>query len=809
MRLVERDDTSVILFDFDDATGLNNPLGLVTTLTDQDLGAYEAPLDIVKAKGSGQATRVLSDPQVRMVSLEVSCVAPDGKMSTLISAIDRLYNLLTSEAAPDRLIAFNDGSGIRYIEPLGIENAMPNLRGRDSTILQATAEGIEAGLVFEISCLPALVSTEIKSDDNVVTNAMMAQRDDNATGDPAFWAWASTTNIAARSIDAAVGAYTFTIATTSARNLQQTTAVGTATAGQTYTDSFYLKAAVAGIVRAQAVIRFLDAAGSVLGTETVGVLTDIGTLWTRLGVSAVAPASTSRILVTLRFQNAAATTVQVWTRDAQAEPGSSMTTFRTGNDVVSADAADEFGLVFPLVVGGTAPTPVVFDIQPLGANSKVVSMRYAARWNHGVDGEQRILDYLNETHWIPGGATDARTAWTITLENMQTASGAGAATDTQAFNDNGLVIAVTDANLGVRLRRWRAVRTTNLDSLRGEWMVYGRFCPQESDTEWLAQLQWGLKNTEPMPRVLSPHSFSVESTTESLRTDLTTYSYIPLGIMRIPREGSLGALRLELWVTRKNDVTIGAGHLKFGGMFLMPFAPRSNIYVPGSEKIDWDENEFSTPAVRIASDPSGYWNAGEKLAGGGIRLNQPGESMGVKPNTGQGYGTGRVWISFDVARADDPNPNSPIDVPTGYRVRIIRTSDGSVISRKMVRKAKKYVIQFDAVDGETYQPQAIHVGNGGDRFSIAQISKRVLPYVGQNERLVSDPEFFTRTKQDSVGNIQTHLEVQGQTPFVLEPGRYVIAIMPGEARQLNHDEDDAPINRTFNVRTRYSPRWTQ
>lgn len=69
------------------------------------------------------------------------------------------------------------------------------------------------------------------------------------------------------------------------------------------------------------------------------------------------------------------------------------------------------------------------------------------------------------------------------------------------------------------------------------------------------------------------------------------------------------------------------------------------------------------------------------------------------------------------------------------------------------------------------------------------------------------------------GNGRISVTVQGQTPFVLEPGRYVVTMLVGEPPFEGHEGDNAVIAqqtgpnigelRAYTVRTRYSPRWTQ
>jgi hypothetical protein len=809
LKLVTRDDPNDVVFDFDDDTGLENPLGIKTFLTDIDLGEVDRPIDLVKAKGAVLSTRAISDPQPRIVTIGLVVDAPNRTMATLASGLDQLFSYLMAESAADRLLAWNDGSGVRFFEPIGLEKASPSLQSSNSE--PNVAFGTDPNLVLEIKCQPYIVSSQLDSDVNVVVNSTLGVEGTTANR-PDSWDWDSLTGLSAESIDETEDAYTITFATTGTRNLQQTTPAGTATSGNTYTDSIYVKAAASGIVQAQMVIRFCDSGGTPLGTETVGSLTSIGPVWTRLSVAAAAPASTSRILVTLRFANTASTSCQVWIRDAQAEHAASASPFRCGYHVINADASVPYGSMFPLVVLGSGPTPVTFDVEAEASpgNAKLTSIVMGARWNEGVDGTNEILDYQNESHWVPAGTTEA--GWNVTTENL---GGGGTNSDSDAFSANGLTLSIGDGNVDVKLRRWRAVRTTNLDSLRGEWTVYGRFDARESDAEWSMQLRYGSANIDPVPYTNDAGTITVENQSDSIDTTLTPYDYVNLGTMKIPDSGPIGAVRVELWIKRADNATIGTANLRFGGLLIVPRTPSSTISLPGVGKTQWTDAELDLTTPKLAADGSGNFDTGTRLDGGAIRLDRNGQAMGVKPSTGQAYGTGRVRVAFSVkALGFSGALGEIIGGISGMVIRVVRISGGSgqaIMVRRGVNNPKTYSIEFDANAGELYIPQALHKGANGERFTIDEIDQRFVPYVDGSllDRVVSDPERLEVTKRDSSLNVQVLCDVEGQTPFILEPGRYVIVVMPGELKQPGHDGDNSPLNRTYKVRTRYSPRWTQ
>lgn len=811
LKLVQRDNPNVVAFNFDSPTGIDNPLGLITAVRSFDLGQIQRPLALIKQTGSPLGSRTSSDPQFRHTTIRFAVRAPDKKLATLTSGIDHLYGILVSEAIEEHLLAYFDGSVTRFLEPLGVENGATNLRA-DALQAVVTLTGEDVDLSVEITCQPYLVSSEVSSDTNMLVNGTLGL--EGATADrPDSWAWDSTSNISFESLSGAFDSYSLQSATASARNLQQMTAAASASSGQQHTFAFDVQAGVNSTYNAIAVIRYADNSGALLGTESVSTTVPVTTAWKRVSVVAsAAPATTGRVQVSIRILNPLAASVAIRLRDAQLELGTAATTFSTGPQLVSTNplvVTQGVGRsVFPIVVNGTAPTPVTFDIQA-PATSALQTMTLGARWNHGTDGDGQLLDYLNDTHVVPPVTGNG---WTVTY-GIATAL----ATDITP-NIAVAQISASVASKGQRAMRMRAVRTTQVESLRGEWLVVARVKALEADEDWKLQLHYGSTNSTPLPNSEPPVMHSVEfGRNGSVTPD---YEHVALGTLRVSEHDALNAIALEVWAARASESNVGAtNHLYISHLLLFPATALTTLSMPESGKVRWDGSEFATAGiVKLASDGfpvTAVLGGSERLDGGGVRMDSQFEAFSLRPaGEGQVWGSGYVKITFHVTRAEDDG---------NYIIRVIEVpgsgttplAGGSVTRTRTIHDAgdgPKKQFRFFTSAANQYQVQAIHnePGTAGaHRFSVSHITRHFIPVLGANEHLVADPEHMEVTKRDSSGSVIAIGNVDGQTPFVLEPGRYVIAIAATEPHSEGHFGPVSVINRTYTVRTRYSPRWMQ
>lgn len=804
LRLVDRDAPSNVIFDFDDHLGTVNPSGIITVLRSVGLGTVQSDIGIVKQRGSGIATRVDDDPQVRILKVGLAAWDPAGSLRTLTRAFGELYRILQSDSSFYRLIAWNDGTTVRYLEPIGIEGAVPTIREDYAAYKQGGVQathGEDDTLTLEIKCQPFVLTDELDSDTNTLLNATLMVEGSTANR-PTDWVWSSTSNISAELLGLN-DAYQFDIATTSLRDLFQVGTVGAFAPGDVATVSFWARASVAGIARMRAAAEFANSGGTGLGGEATSSQVTLETSWRRITVTTgAAPATTSRIQAKLRLENISATSVTVFLRDAQAEKASAATPFRAGTATVQANPASIYGLGYPVVIDGDAPTPVTFDITA-GSLMNLTSMRMGARWNRGKDNTFAVPDFQNATLWVPAAAS--ADGWTIT--NNYTGSGTAVVTDAGSAQGSALQVTVSSGSNGIRLRRLRGVRTTNRTSLRGEFAVYACVAAQEGDIDWLLQLHYGSAQVDPLPNSEDPviHTVAGDAGFQ------IGYEYVFLGVFRASEVADLSAQVLELHVSRKTDSPATA-HLNISHLALVPYEQRTRLIVPGGGSVTWEDEDFTTGGggvVAVAGDPS--WSAGSVGDGGGYVLNGSGQAVGIKPGgTGQAYGSGIVEITFNIRRADEANKGSK-----GYMCRLVDVTGPvtpnvpGIVGSKEITKAKKYKIRVQVTSNHLYQPQVTHRGGSGNRLVIANITKTFIPAVISGKRLVSDPEHFEVTKRDASGNLEAICDTQGQTPFVLEPGRYIITFLPGEISKGNHDDDNVVIGNSFTVRHRYTPRWTQ
>ena len=232
---------------------------------------------------------------------------------------------------------------------------------------------------------------------NVLTNSMLVI-DRGGDGRPDGWTWDNTGNISSESIYALAEAYRFDIATTSTRNLEQTTATGTFAQNDIATFSFYGKVASGTNVRVRAVVRYLDSGGTALGTEQVSSQITLTTSPQRITVTtSAAPASTSKARCSIRFENSSATAATVYLNRAQMEKASAASTFRVCSQPVSVNPnTSNKGRMIPFYNAGSAEAPVRVKIVQDAAGCN--GFYYAAAGSGGILGGGYLTDLLNRHH---------------------------------------------------------------------------------------------------------------------------------------------------------------------------------------------------------------------------------------------------------------------------------------------------------------------------------------------------------------------------------------------------------------------------
>lgn len=397
LQKVDPDNLTAVIFDFNDSTGGNNPWGIQTfLLSDIDLGY--PPLDATffePPDSDGGSISQKRLPLTRMnFRVRVSGTDADSLELGVAAMFEELLNGGTLRFQDDNLTDF------RYIDFLTAESE-GLLRGQQLTgsVYQriTSVDGIPLTIVRQ----PKLYGSGLDSLVNILLNPSLLI-EGSTSGRPDDWAWDITTGISNESIDAATEAYKFDIATSAVRDLEQTTAVGTAASGEIWTLSFFAYASVGSTAQAQAVIRFLDSGGSPLGTEQVGTLTALPTSQpdrsdpsaTLSVTTTAAPASTSRILATIRFDNSDAASNTVHLQLAQLEESSSVTLWVPGEMIVEADPEVLPRKNIVVYVHGGASTPCRVRTRRSSTNI-LDEVQIGIRENR-----DRLLDYVNADFYL-------------------------------------------------------------------------------------------------------------------------------------------------------------------------------------------------------------------------------------------------------------------------------------------------------------------------------------------------------------------------------------------------------------------------
>ncbi len=447
------------------------------------------------------------------------------------------------------VIRFQGDTGIRYIdfEP----STALTLWDRPEDMVRALTQGVyPEGIPLEIVRQPFLRGAELDSAVNILDNPSLYREDATNAGRPADFDWDVTTGITNESIDSATEAYKFDIATSAVRDLEQTTPAGTAASGEVWTLSFFAYASAGTTGRAQAVIRFLDSGGSPLGTEQVGTLTALPTSQPNRSdptatisvTTAAAPASTSRILATIRFDNSDAASNTVHLQLAQLEKASAPSLWVAGEEFMDHQPGNDSGPLMPVFIHGEGTTPLRLEYELDPAGSSVTKMVNAIGWSGGNRGGRSLLGWLNRI---------------IEVEDYTNRNGATDVVDANASGGNAIETdrATTTAHVVVS----EIVLTSNLDELRGTWTVWVRL--RSNVGTHGVQLKWLLDDQG----TTGGGAIAYENKKHEAYSS-STYGWLNLGLIDVPRDAPLAGLTLELWA----DLSESSGEMRFDAVRLVP-----------------------------------------------------------------------------------------------------------------------------------------------------------------------------------------------------------------------------------------------
>lgn len=338
---IVQDDLTTVEFDFS-TQGATNPYGIRTYFArDHRFNKGESvPREtyIPSASGGGEIVRLVEDvTEMRWVQ---RFEADD--LDSLKRGIGEAGRLLNRGG----ILKLSEDGSVAAVEYIDFEPS-PSLSlfaGQALGLLYADPpEGGDAkalDIAIAITRQPTSRESERLAEVNLATNATLLG-DGNHNGRPDGWAWDNAASISGETIDPDYKAYRFTVATADVRNLTQTTPTATVAPGDQAPFAFDARVvAVLGVPAARAVVRYMQADGvTPVGAESVGTLVALSTAWQRIEVPApaVAGASTSRALVSIRVDNADGTAVELLLRNAQPENGPEPTPFRAGAELISCD----------------------------------------------------------------------------------------------------------------------------------------------------------------------------------------------------------------------------------------------------------------------------------------------------------------------------------------------------------------------------------------------------------------------------------------------------------------------------------------
>lgn len=789
LQIVDKDDLSTVLWDFNDSTGAANTGTVVTAF----------------GVGGGFA---LSSPDTEFSQLATDN-APGGittstrqplKLSTwrLRMTASTYDNLVLGAGVLARLL--QEGGVIKYVAR-GSANtryidfepspAPAFFDGQELELMRVlTLFDTPEGVPIQVWRQPFLRGPRLDSATNVLpTNALMVL-DSDGGGRPDGWTWASTTDITSESISASGECYQFTIATGSTRTLRCATQTATAAVGSTYTGSFYAKASTTG-PKAQVLVEFRNNADSILATAT-GTLTALTTAWQRLTVTtSAAPATTAYVNIALQMDNDDATSYTVQWRRAQLENASAVTAFVANSASVPNDPASSGGRVYPYYIQGDAEAPVEVTLTQSAGTATVYQALIANKGTNGRDGRGYLTDYINGSKFyqLESATTGTDTSTSNTLATTASPqSGSDALKTTFATATDMTLRASTDIS-------------TLLDSRRGTWDVYVR-CYQDAAKRVTAQLRWGPSTASPAPYSLASVDFDLTDPVA------TSFGWVDLYLGRITiTEDTLqtiNSIRYELWA--KTSATVNA---YWDFLAFVPAGVRdqqATLTIPGVGET-WLGKELTLGAS--ITDPGGYGSG--SVNGDAVELTPHATNKAAQTPPA----AGTAWKASARHRVTFVHREKPNGTTFTYKEIVRKVGAGSskvdsgTITSKRSNRTVTHSYAFDSDASGSYAGQAVvtSTSDKGQLLSVLSIKHETIPYIGSGEAVRTDPERFVAQKLDSSGNIAGDLTVQGAPPVRATPGLNVAYMHFGNVPIQFFDLADSKINTAMTVRIRYYPRY--
>lgn len=772
-RIVDPTDTTRVLFDCNDfAAAAANPGGLETLTREFQLRVPERELSRWSSRSAPGGRTIHARDPLTQTAWKQAITAP-ASVPNLRLGLNELNRLLRLGGVFE--LMFQGDTQTLFLDyEAGSGGAALGEAAEDPFRFLSSGQYPE-GIPIVIERQPGLRGPRLTGSGNSLKNPLMVYDQAGTANRPDDWDWASATNISAESI--ARESYQFTCATASARDFQQDTATGTAAVGDVWSAAFEAETDAASGARVRCVIRFLDSAGAVLGAEALSTQVTLTGRRKRITVtSAAAPASTSKVRIICRVENADATArVLRFTKGylkEEASPG----VYVDGAQAVDGDVTASKGRAFAVYIEGNAPAPVEFKLKANEASTKILSAILSQRSNLEIVGNRKLTDWLNTTKFIPLDAT--ANGWTISLTNDTSDTGASAVT-TYASNPT------------VMNKRVRITRTALLDSLRGEFDLWVRV---KATAAAKHVLQGGFS-----PSLADPVAvFSDEVVFDtSVNGTPASFGFVMLNLGRVflPEDPAvtLAGIAIELHSRRES----GTGNLEWNKAFLVPAEEQySRLTVPeGSTSVVLGK-DLSTPVTNPGGGTAGT------VDGTSMKLDSNTDNCGTPPNTGLAWPVGRhtATVFLQLGFTNDQ-----------YTVLIRNITDSTTvasISRTSGVNAHVETLSIDSVAGKSYQIQ-VDVDNTLE-MHVTSIDHSFVPYLVQNEQMRTDPGRssgrFAETL-DANGAVLGRLNVEGVLPAWLNPGFHVFYIHAEDVPIPLYEENE-DLNRDLLVEVSYAPRFT-
>lgn len=570
------------------------------------------------------------------------------------------------------------------------------------------------GLELTIPRMPYLFAQNVLASLQPFANATMLGDSDN-NGRPDGWSWTGG-NPTGEAIDGTLQAYRFTHATTGNRDLVPP--AGGVSAVGSYAPGDYAVAqleaatliATIGNARIQILIEFMASNGTTslaTHTQTLQVLTDSFSKLSFVTPSA-APASTSRVRVTYRVANLAATSTTMMLRRAMVEKttvGGAPSSFRVGPEVVSndpADASSVMGKAMFVYVTGNAPTRARITITPeSGTNGgKFVQARVGKR------GYGDLPAFVNQVMFRQAESADLTGTSTAAVVSDSGASGSQVL---QIFNPG--TGGVDDWAVRAKFQIAPATKS----AVEGKFRVFARCKLEDSEPElaMALQLKWAPGNADPPSFSNRPVALDLDSD-DGLKFASKMWFALDLGTVSV-EAGVLTTygLTLHLWARRwAQDGSTPASALLVDHLFLMPvggsitsaldqsmiLATRGFLDDDGGSPTHWDGNDLRA----IAASSYGITAPGHN--DGRTKVLAESEGTGTPPNSGFKVVNGRHVVSVNatlIHPRDDDDSDPQKDWLGSLIVRQVSVTAQDlkavklVLTSKIGRKRKRFRLTFD------------------------------------------------------------------------------------------------------------------